>query len=369
MKRLLAAAVVGTALAATVPAAAQAADPTVTAAKAAYADLGITQLAGMPSGRTTYRTYADYNSEMAALAAANPDLVAIKTAPYLTTQGREVKYVEITNNVTAKDGKPVFFYMGGIHGNETPGAENGMEFIYDVVNLSKTNPKVKALLDKVRVIDMPLVNPDGYEFKNAAGNPAPRRASCGPVTPPATCATTGTDLNRNYPFGWGSNVNGSVTIASRGSGPGSEPEVKNTMDIVQNHQVVALLTGHTNSRALFYPALDHFAGATPEDNIYSELSAAMNTAANGWTTNFRQSADDYETTGETIDWSYYATRGIGISPIAASRSIVSYSSGAWSRSMTFAPAARSASLSDVKYWKNASAPMRKTIGTNPTFRK
>ena len=199
------------------------ADPVVDAAVAQLADLNIGTLTGMPSGRTTYRTYADYNSEMAALAAANPDLVAIKTAPYLTTQGREVKYVEITNNVTAKDGKPVFFYMGGIHGNETPGA-NGMEFIYDVVNLSKTNPKVKALLDKVRVIDMPLVNPDGYEFKNAAGNPAPRRASCGPfgaIVPPATCSPSGVDLNRNYPYGWGSNIG--VSLTQRGSGPGSEP--------------------------------------------------------------------------------------------------------------------------------------------------
>ena len=57
MKRLLAAAVVATALAA--PASASAADPTVQAATAAYNDLGITQLPGMPSGRTTYRTYAD----------------------------------------------------------------------------------------------------------------------------------------------------------------------------------------------------------------------------------------------------------------------------------------------------------------------
>src|SRR5262245_29956396 len=182
MRSLLAAAAVATAFAATVPAAAQAADPTVEAAKAAYNDLGITQLPGMPSGRTTYRTYADFNTEMAAMAANNPDLVAIKTAPYTSTQGREVKYVEITNNVNAKDGKPVFFYMGAIHGNESAGGENGIEFAYDVINLSKTNPKVKALLDKVRLIDMPLVNPDGWEFKNAAGNPAPRRQSCGPVT-------------------------------------------------------------------------------------------------------------------------------------------------------------------------------------------
>jgi hypothetical protein len=262
----------------------------------------------MPSGRTTYRTYADYNNEMAALAAANPDLVTIKTAPYLSVQGREVKYLEITNNVAAKDGKPVFFYMGAIHGNETPAAEDGIEFAYDVINLSKSNAKVKALLDKVRVVDMPLVNPDGYEFKNAAGNPAPRRASCGPVTPPATCSSSGTDLNRNYPFGWGSLIG--VSLAQRGSGPGSEPEVKNTMDVVQNHQVVSLLTGHTNSRALFYPGLDVPAGHTPEKTIYDELGAAMNTAANTWTDNIKRSADDYPTSGETIDWSYYATRGI-----------------------------------------------------------
>ena len=36
-------------------------------------------------------------------------------------QGRTIKYVEITNNASAKgDGKPVFFNMGAIHGNETP---------------------------------------------------------------------------------------------------------------------------------------------------------------------------------------------------------------------------------------------------------
>ena len=79
MKRLLAAAVVATALA--VPASASAADPTIQAAVAAYNDLGITQLSGMPSGRTVYRTYADYNNEMAALAAANPGVNPARLRP------------------------------------------------------------------------------------------------------------------------------------------------------------------------------------------------------------------------------------------------------------------------------------------------
>ena len=50
-----------------------------------------------------------------------------------------------------------------------------------------------------------------------------------------------------------------------------------------------------------------------------------------------------------------ATRGFGRSAIAQSRSTMSCSSGACSRSTTFAPEAASAILSDVKYWRNASA--------------
>jgi hypothetical protein len=288
MRRLLAAAAAG-AVAASAPAVA-AAEPTVDAAAAAYDALGIRQLGGMPSGRTTYRTYEEHTAEMEALAAADPALVAVKTSPYLTTEGRQVKYLEITNDVAAQDGKPVLFHMGLIHGDETPAAEDAIEFAHDVIDLSKTNAGVKALLDRVRLIDMPVVNPDGLVRT--------RRTT-----------SRGVDLNRNYPFGWGSNVG--VTFARRGPGPGSEPEVRNTMEIVRRNQVVTLLSSHSSSRAIFYPSLDLLAGPTPELNTgYRDLAAAMNDAANAWSTDIEDSAHDYETSGETVDWSYYATRGL-----------------------------------------------------------
>jgi hypothetical protein len=285
------------------------ADPVVDAAVAQLADLNIGTLTGMPSGRTTYRTYDEVQAELTALATTYPDMVVVKTAPYKSTQGRDIRYVEITNNPTAKDGKPVFFNMGAIHGNETPAAEDSLEFAYDVLKLAQTNAKVKALFDKVRFVNMPVVNADGHVLN--------RRASCaGTIVPPATCATTGVDLNRNYAFGWGSNLGvGNPPVTSpfvvRGSGPSSEPEVKNTMEIVQNKQVVSLLTLHTNSRAIFYPGLEVFAGQTPDlNNGYRDLALAMAHATADGYTNVRDSAHDYETSGETVDWSYYATRGI-----------------------------------------------------------
>src|SRR3954447_25167851 len=320
MKKLLAAGALGLAFGACLPAVA-AADPNVDAAVAAFHALNLPPLTAMPDNRQVYRTYADYNNDMQALATANPTLVSYKLALYKTIEGRDVHYVEITNNVTANDGKPVDYVQGAIHGNESAAAEDSMEFAIDIVNQSKVNPGVSALLDHVRVIILPLVNPDGYEHK-----PSPRRANCDsatPLTPPLTCPTStsqGVDMNRNYPTGWGSNVG--VTFAQRGSGPGSEPEVKNTMSIISTHQVVALITAHTNERAIFYPPFDLNAGDTPELNTgYRALALALLAATNNGYTNTRDSAHDYETSGETNDWSYYATRGLGftqelIGPVA-----------------------------------------------------
>src|SRR3954447_2988043 len=322
MRKLLAAVATSVAVGACLPAVATA-EPTVDAAVAAFKALNLTPLTAMPDNREVYRTYADYNNDMQALATNTPSLAAYKTAPYKSIEGRDVHYVEITNNVAAADGKPAFYLQGAIHGNESAAAEDSMEFAIDIVNMSKVNAGVSALLDKVRVIILPLVNVDGYEHK-----PSPRRANCDsatPLTPPLTCPTStsqGVDMNRNYPLGWGSNVNGSATFAQRGSGPGSEPEVKNTMSIISSHQTVALITAHTNERAIFYPPFDLNAGDTPELNTgYRALALALLAATNNGYTNTRDSAHDYETSGETNDWSYYATRGLGftqelIGPVA-----------------------------------------------------
>src|SRR3954451_15160051 len=202
-KKVLSVAASVTLAAAALPAVA-AAEPNVDAAVAAYRDLGLTPLATMPSGRVLppapldnsvfngvaknwgYRTYEQMNAEMNALAAANPNVVTVKTAARKSVEGLDIKYLEVTNNVAAQDGKPVFFLMGSIHGNEQPAGEDSLEFVYDVLNTGKTNAKVASLLDKVRLIVMPVVNVDGWvRF---------RRANCGgAVTPPNTCNTTGVD--------------------------------------------------------------------------------------------------------------------------------------------------------------------------------
>ena len=254
------------------------------------------QAPSLPSGRTTYRTIDDYNNEMLALSARHPGLVKHITLPHKTRQGREVYGIEVTHDVEAADGKPVLLMMGVHHGNEWPSGEHTLEFAYDLIGNDGKDPRITRLLDTARVIFVPVVNVDGFVIN--------RRTSCG-VSP--TCASNaGVDINRNYPFGWGSNAGSNNT--NRGPGPGSEPEVQNIMDLTTNNQVTVLITNHTSGHTVLRPPLEKRAGDTPDEAVYAALTDAI-TAENGYTG--MKSGFDYETTGETPDWSYYATRGLG----------------------------------------------------------
>jgi hypothetical protein len=245
----------------------------------------------LPSGRTTYRTLADYESEMKALATAHPDLVKMFELPNISAGGRKSYGLEITHHVNepgaatgAKGtqlGKPVFAVVGLHHGNEWPSSELSLEFALSLVKDDGVVPEITQLLDEVSVVIVPVVNPDGLvNDTRQNGN--------------------GVDMNRNYGLGWRPDSMG-------GSGPFSEPETRNMEWLLTTRQVVTAITMHTCINVVLYPPLQHVAGLTEDHTRFVGLATTM---ADAMGSEFRTSADDYETTGEMIDWSYYATRGL-----------------------------------------------------------
>jgi Zinc carboxypeptidase len=239
---------------------------------------------GLPSGRTDYRTLADYESDMRALAGEHPNLVRRFTLPHATTEGRAVGGIEITRDVRRRDGKPVLLITGLHHGNEWPSGEATMEFGFDLAENPRRERSIDRLLDRVRVVLVPVVNVDGF-VRNT------RRTA------------TNVDMNRNYGFGWGESP------PFQGSGPFSEPETRNMRDLISSRQVTTFLTVHTCLANMLYPPLQHKAGLPQDIDRFRAFADAMATQ-NGYP--HLTSADDFETTGEAIDWSYYATRGLGI---------------------------------------------------------
>ncbi len=307
---------------------------------AAYAEA--TGTSALPSGRDTYRTLADYNAELRTLAASRPSLVRLFGLNHRSLEGREILGIEISDNVSSKsDGKPVFLIMGLHHAREWPSGEHTMEFAFDLVRNFGSNSRITKLLEKTRVLVVPVVNVDGFEQSRKwgdlvdirevdeggtvtiLGNPGNtyKRKNCrvadGQNTPPGGCESSspgaygiGVDLNRNYGGLWGgpgaSDLQADPTY--RGPGPFSEPESQAIRELISALQVTTLVTNHTFSNLVLRPPGIRSAGETVDEIAMKALGARM-TAQNGYRNIHGWQL--YDTTGTTEDWSYNATGGFG----------------------------------------------------------
>jgi hypothetical protein len=296
----------------------------------------------LPSGRDTYRTLADYNADLQALASANPSLVRLFSLSQRSLEGREILGVEISKNVSStSDGKPVFLMMGLHHAREWPSGEHALEFAVDLVE-NAGSARIGGLLDKTRVLVVPVVNPDGFEQSRKwgdlvdireiddggtvtiLGNPgnAYKRKNCRVAdgvapTPPGACEVsspggfgTGVDLNRNYGGLWGGPGASELFTDPdyRGGGPFSEPETQAVRELISARHVTTLVTNHTFSNLVLRPPGIREAGETVDEAAMKELGGRM-AAQNGYRNIHGWQL--YDTTGTTEDWSYNATGGYG----------------------------------------------------------
>ncbi len=238
----------------------------------------------LPSGRTTYRHYPDIQADLKKIVTDHPNLARPVVLPKKSFQGRDIQGIEVTNNVAAADdGKPVFFLMGEHHAREWPSAEIPTEFGMYLTSQYGSDPRVTALLKKVRIVIVPVINPDGYiasrespDIADNTGDPAGapslaesvappggslayRRKNCDGASPsPATLCQLqyGVDPNRNYGQNWGGPGAGTDPNDQdyRGSGMWSEPETQAVHEFSQTHDVTTLITMHNFASLVLRPA-------------------------------------------------------------------------------------------------------------------
>ena len=296
----------------------------------------------LPSGRTTYRVYGDYQTEMKKLVAGRPGLIRPVTLPERSWQGRPIQGIEIAQDVRARDdGRPVYFVMGAHHAREWPSAEIAMEFARFLAQGYGQNDNITSLLQRERIVIVPIVNVDGFISSRSAfdlgdqfyangdpdtgstvtlgeaaangGNFAYRRKNCdGEVPSPAfPCELQyGVDPNRNYGEGWGGPGASTTqnTQTYRGSGPWSEPETQAVHEYSQQHQITALLTLHNFASLVLRPPSLERKGKAPDEDRLKQLGDQM-AADTGYTSQFGWQL--YDTSGTTEDWNYAAAGTYG----------------------------------------------------------
>jgi carboxypeptidase T len=280
--------------------------------------------ATLPSGRTlTYRRLADYGNEMKALALANPDLVKPITLAHTSRQGRPVEGLEITTNPNARDGKPVYLQLGMHHAREWPSAEYPLEWAYELIQAYRAgDARTRTLVESVRTIIVPVVNPDGFNFSREDGQVNGHsggfsgfdgseaefhRKNCSA----ASCVVNeGVDLNRNYGDLWGGpGTSSTPTLETyRGSAPFSEPESQNIRELISGRQVVTMISNHTFANEILRQPGVVAEGPTPDETLYKAVGDEM-AAENGYANVFSYAMGDH--VGTTDGWSYYTTGGLG----------------------------------------------------------
>jgi hypothetical protein len=274
--------------------------------------------AALPSGRSAYRALDDYEHDMDALVAAHPGLVRKITLAGTSVLGRPIHGVEIATGVDrTDDGRPTVLDVGLHHAREWSSGEMVMEFATELANRATSDARIARLVNGVRTVLIPVLNPDGLVASMAAvaGDPYKRKNCAGGM---AGACGDGVDLNRDYGAFWGGPGASSTPTDDtyRGPAPFSEPEARALRDFEATRQLAVVnMTHNFGGQVLYQPGFQHpdepglpAGSAIPYGDRMSALGASMAAAA-GYTA--APAYQLYDATGAAEDLTYYAQGAFG----------------------------------------------------------
>jgi len=199
----------------------------------------------------SYPSYDTYIAVMNQFASDYPDLCKIKNIG-LSTNGRQILSVKISDNASLKEPEPEFLYTSSMHGDELTGMILCLHLIDYLLSSYGTDNRITELINNVEIYINPLSNPDGTYF---TGNSSVMGAT--------RFNSNGIDLNRNFPD------------PENGLHPDGNPWQQETlvmMDFLMNHNFVLSANLHTGNEVINYP-WDTWETLHADNNWYVYISA------------------------------------------------------------------------------------------------
>jgi carboxypeptidase T len=241
-----------------------------------------------------YKTSAEIETILSDYHNRYPELTQLKEVGK-SLQGRSIWALKISQDAKLHNAtKPVVLFNGMHHAREVMGPEVALDIVETLLtNYGKDN-KITHWVDSNEIWVMPMFNVDGNNLvwtqdsmwrKNARGN-------------------YGVDINRNYPYAWGT-CNGSSSYKSaqdyRGPSAASEPETNVMMNLVKDIRPVFDISYHSYSELVIYP-LGCDGKRVPNTDVVETIGKQMGSllkykAGTAWETL-------YSVDGGDIDWMY-----------------------------------------------------------------
>jgi murein tripeptide amidase MpaA len=262
--------------------------------------------AALEEGFEVFRPYAGPDGlqrEFRTLAARNRKITKLMTIGQ-TTNGQDIIALKVTDNARkVRDGRrPAVLYLSAQHAREWITPEMTRRLATYVVDGYYEDRSIRRLLKTTELWFVPVANPDGYDFTFEPGQRLWRKNlrdnnGDGQIAP-----GDGVDLNRNWPFKWGYDNEGSspspASETYRGPGPASEPETQALDSLVDRVGFEFLVNYHSAAELLLYGTGWQVATPTPDDVIYEALAGDdEEPAVPGYDPDI--SAELYTTNGDT----------------------------------------------------------------------
>jgi carboxypeptidase T len=241
-----------------------------------------------------YKTPAEIETILADYHNRYPELTQLKEVGK-SLQGRSIWALKISENANLHSAaKPVVLFNGMHHAREVMGPEVALDIIETLLNNYGKDNKITHWVDSNEIWVMPMFNVDGNNLvwtqdtmwrKNARGN-------------------YGVDINRNYPYAWGTcNGSSGAKYAQdyRGPSAASEPETNIMMNFIKDIRPVFDISYHSYSELVIYP-LGCNGKRVPNADVVETLGKQMGSllkykAGTAWETL-------YAVDGGDIDWMY-----------------------------------------------------------------
>lgn len=243
-----------------------------------------------------FRDFPTNDAHLDALASDFSDRVEIVDVG-LSLEGRPIRGVSIYAGADANP--PAVLITGTIHAREWLSTTTAMCIADTFAREDGTNAALADAIAAVRLIVVPVLNPDGYVWSWDVERYWRKNRRDG----------IGVDLNRNFAWEWGGPGSGSDPMEENYRGPSavSEPESQAIASFMEARaDLVAHSDIHTFGQLVLYP-WGYSQAPSPDDDALSQLAQAQvdaMAAASGAEYIPLQGADLYPAAGVLDDWAY-----------------------------------------------------------------
>ena len=193
-----------------------------------------------------YKSPSEVESILRKFEATYPEIAKVHVIG-TSSQGRNIYAIKISDNVLERElSESATLFNSMHHAREVMSPEVSLDIVETLLTKYSSDLKIQNYVDSNEIWVVPMLNVDGNAKVWKGSNMWRKNTNYG----------HGVDINRNYPYQWGT-CNGSSgspwSNTYRGPTAGSEPETKALMNLVKDIRPVFDISYHAYSELVIYP--------------------------------------------------------------------------------------------------------------------